>query len=57
MKQETTLHGERYVHKTLWATALKMMNNAAPRTRGTAYDALAAMVSAAHAFEVCCPCL
>lgn len=51
MELETTIRGERYVHKTLWATALKMMDNGHPQGVGTAYDALAAMVFAAHAFE------
>jgi hypothetical protein len=51
MELETTSQGERYVHQTLWATALKMMENAAPQTKGTAYDTLAAMVFALHAFE------
>ena len=51
MELETTLRGERYIHRILWATVAKMLKNADREEPGWGHDTLAAMVFAAQAFE------
>lgn len=51
MKLETTFDGESYVHKTLWTVMLRQMSSAEAQGVGSAYELLAGMVFAFHAFE------
>lgn len=51
MKLKTTTAGENYLHKILWVTVERQMENAEGNPKGAFYDYLAAMVFASHALE------